>query len=229
VPKSKGSVVSLAADAANGRLIAGPQYGNLFAIRPGADADATAIEAVEPAIGRAHGLLVVENDLFAVVNEGGGDARGVWRLRDTDGDGRYDEKKQLAAVARDGGEHGPHQVAQNSTTWTWPFSIASSLSPLIHSSYWRAGAASPGAMRFTSEAFGAVCAGAFAASIGVAGTMRPALPAGAESCGSARARRSATSAPATSAPRQPRLHRRRRRRRQLSVRGRRGRVMRLNQ
>ncbi len=119
VPKSKGSVVSLAADAANGRLIAGPQYGNLFAIRPGADADATAIEAVEPAIGRAHGLLVVENDLFAVVNEGGGDARGVWRLRDTDGDGRYDEKKQLAAVARDGGEHGPHQVvlAPDGSLW----------------------------------------------------------------------------------------------------------------
>ncbi len=122
VPKSKGSVVSLAADAANGRLVAGPQYGNLFAIRPcadGADASETAIEPIEPAIGRAHGFLVVENDLFAVVNEGGGDARGVWRLRDTDGDGRYDEKKPLASVARDGGEHGPHQVvlAPDGSLW----------------------------------------------------------------------------------------------------------------
>jgi putative heme-binding domain-containing protein len=112
VPKARGSVVALA-PAANGRIIASAQYGPLFAITPcadGGDPAATVVEAIEPAIGFAHGLLAVENDLFVVVSEGGPDARGLYRLRDTDGDGRYDEKKPLGAFARDGGEHGPHQV-----------------------------------------------------------------------------------------------------------------------
>lgn len=112
VPKSRGSVVALAPDG-NGRIIASAQYGPLFAITPcadGGDPAATKVDAIEPAIGFAHGLLALENDLFVVVSEGGPDKRGLYRLRDTDGDGRYDEKKPLGSFARDGGEHGPHQV-----------------------------------------------------------------------------------------------------------------------
>ncbi|MFM2164614.1 MAG: hypothetical protein RL325_1051, partial [Planctomycetota bacterium] len=121
-PKSRGSIVALAADTGGKRLIASAQYGRMFAIKPcadGGDFNTSAVELVEPEIGRAHGILAVDNDLFAVVNEGGGDARGIWRLRDTDRDGKYDEKKMLAAVARDGGEHGPHQVvaAPDGSIW----------------------------------------------------------------------------------------------------------------
>ncbi len=121
-PKSRGSIVALAADTARGRIVASAQYGRMFAVKPCADggdfADST-VELIEPEIGRAHGVLVVDNDLFAVVNEGGGDARGIWRLRDTDRDGTYDEKKLLSPVARDGGEHGPHQVvlAPDGSLW----------------------------------------------------------------------------------------------------------------
>ena len=121
-PKSRGSIVALAADANRKRLIASAQYGRMFAISPcadGGDFHASGVELIEPEIGRAHGILSVDNDLFAVVNEGGGDARGIWRLRDNDRDGKYDEKKMLASVARDGGEHGPHQVvaAPDGSIW----------------------------------------------------------------------------------------------------------------
>ncbi|MEY2715395.1 MAG: hypothetical protein RIT24_1738, partial [Planctomycetota bacterium] len=121
-PKSRGSIVALAADVNRKRLIASAQYGRMFSIAPcadGGDFNASTVEVIEPEIGRAHGILALDNDLFAVVNEGGGDARGVWRLRDTNRDGTYDEKKMLASVARDGGEHGPHQVvaAPDGSIW----------------------------------------------------------------------------------------------------------------
>ncbi|MEY5060471.1 MAG: hypothetical protein RIS45_392, partial [Planctomycetota bacterium] len=121
-PKSRGSIVALTTDDARKRLVASAQYGRMFAITPcgnGGDPASSAVELIEPEIGRAHGILAIDNDLFAVVNEGGGDARGVWRLRDTNRDGTYDEKKQLASVARDGGEHGPHQVvaAPDGSIW----------------------------------------------------------------------------------------------------------------
>jgi len=121
-PRTRGSIVALATDDARGRLIASAQYGRMFAITPAGDgqpASASSIALIEPEIGRAHGVLVVDNDLFAVVNEGGGDARGVWRLRDSDRDGTYDEKKMLVAIAKDGGEHGPHQIvaAPDGSLW----------------------------------------------------------------------------------------------------------------
>ncbi|MFM7262044.1 MAG: family 16 glycoside hydrolase [bacterium] len=121
-PRARGSIVALAADEARGRLVASAQYGRMFAITPsgvGQPASESTVELIEPEIGRAHGVLVVDNDLFAVVNEGGGDARGVWRLRDANRDGTYDEKKMLVAIAKDGGEHGPHQVvlAPDGSLW----------------------------------------------------------------------------------------------------------------
>lgn len=121
VPKARGSVVALAPDN-NGRIIASAQYGPLFAITPcddGGDPATTKVEPITPTIGFAHGLLVVENDLFVVISEGGPDPRGLYRLRDVNGNGTYDEKKQLGSFARDGGEHGPHQVvlAPDGSLW----------------------------------------------------------------------------------------------------------------
>jgi len=121
-PRSRGSIVALAADVGGKRLVASAQYGRMFTITPAGDgrpASESTVELIEPEIGRAHGVLVVDNDLFAVVNEGGGDARGVWRLRDTDGDAKFDEKKMLVAIAKDGGEHGPHQIvlAPDGSLW----------------------------------------------------------------------------------------------------------------
>lgn len=121
VPKARGSVVALTPDS-KGRIIASAQYGPLFAITPcadGGDPAATKVDAIEPTIGFAHGLLAVDNDLFVVISEGGPDKRGLYRLRDTDRNGSYDEKKELGTFARDGGEHGPHQVvlAPDGSLW----------------------------------------------------------------------------------------------------------------
>ena len=112
-PASRGSIISMTADDAHQRIIVSPQRGKAFAITPcavgGLAADST-VAAIKPDIGEAHGLLAIDNDLFAVVSRGGPDEQGIWRLRDTNRDGTYDEKKLLASVARDGGEHGPHQI-----------------------------------------------------------------------------------------------------------------------
>ena len=121
-PKARGSIVALAADMKHGRLIAGAQYGRLFALTPSADgapAADTRVEVIEPEISGAHGLLAVDDDLFVVVNEKDPEGRGLWRLRDADGDGKYDDKKMLGHVAGDGGEHGPHQVvlAPDGSLW----------------------------------------------------------------------------------------------------------------
>lgn len=119
--QARGSIVSMTADA-RGRLIVSPQYGKVFAITPGpngAPPSASRIEPIRPDIGHAHGMLAVDNDLFVVVSRGGPDDQGIWRLRDTDRDGEYDDKRMLAAFARDGGEHGPHQVvlAPDGSLW----------------------------------------------------------------------------------------------------------------
>ena len=121
-PKSRGSIVAMTPDVRGKRIIVSAQYGRTFAIKPCADGgepSESTIELIEPEIGRAHGLLAVDNDLFAIVNEGSTETRGVWRLRDTNNDGTYDDKKMLASVARDGGEHGPHQVvlAPDGSIW----------------------------------------------------------------------------------------------------------------
>ncbi len=118
---ARGSIVSMAADG-RGRLIVSPQYGKAFAITPckdGAPAAESTIDPIKPDIGNAHGLLVVDNDLFVVVSRGGPDEQGIWRLRDLNRDGQYDEKKLLSTVARDGGEHGPHQIvlAPDGSLW----------------------------------------------------------------------------------------------------------------
>ena len=120
-PKARGSIVAMTPDA-RGRLIVSAQYGRVFAVTPcqdAGDAASSKVDIIEPEIGRAHGLLSVDNDLFAVVNEGSSETRGIWRLRDNNNDGIYDEKKMLASVARDGGEHGPHQVvlAPDGSIW----------------------------------------------------------------------------------------------------------------
>ncbi len=110
-PPARGSIVSMTTS--RGRLLVSPQRGKAFAITPcanGAASSESKIDQIKPDIGDAHGMLAVDNDLFVVVSRGGPDEQGLWRLRDIDRDGNYDEKKLLGSMARDGGEHGPHQV-----------------------------------------------------------------------------------------------------------------------
>ena len=61
-----------------------------------------------PAIG-AHGLLYAFDSLYVMVGEVA-NKRGLWRLRDTDGDDQYDQVEFLREM-KGGGEHGPHSLA----------------------------------------------------------------------------------------------------------------------
>ena len=58
-------------------------------------------------LGLAQGLLYAFDSLYVVVALGEG--TGLYRLRDTNGDDRYDDVRFLKALSS-GGEHGPHAV-----------------------------------------------------------------------------------------------------------------------
>lgn len=117
VPRSaQGSWVSMTPDP-KGRLYVSDQSGPLFRVTPGAAGQETTVEQVELEIGHAQGMLWAFDSLYVVVN-GGSEAYpgGLYRLRDTDGDDKLDEVKQLKRFLNrtlngpGGGEHGPHAV-----------------------------------------------------------------------------------------------------------------------
>lgn len=112
VPKEKeGSWVNLCVDP-KGRLIVSDQYGGLFRITPpqlGGKAEATKIEPLPLPIGEAQGLLWAFDSLYIVVNRGQKYESGLYRARDTNGDGELDRVEQLRKL-EGGGEHGPHAV-----------------------------------------------------------------------------------------------------------------------
>jgi len=116
---SQGSWVCLCFDPL-GRAIISPQSGPLLRVSiPGVSrsesGDPWAGEEVEckqldPDVsGSAQGLCFLGDALFvnSVLDPA---TRGLWRLRDVDGDGRFEQRARLFTYANDGGEHGPHAV-----------------------------------------------------------------------------------------------------------------------
>ncbi len=114
VPKGQqGSWVSMTADPKGG-FTASAQSGELYRIIPPAIGDEYTETQVDPLglrIGHAHGLLWAFDSLYINVNGGGIDGRssGLYRARDTDGDGDLDSIELLQKF-NGGGEHGPHAV-----------------------------------------------------------------------------------------------------------------------
>jgi putative heme-binding domain-containing protein len=109
VPKGEqGSWVSLTSDD-KGRLIASDQYGGLYRIVPGKDAETTQVEKLSVPIGDAHGLLFHAGSLYVVVNGGAAQGDGLYRVRDTNSDDQFDEVTLLKKFGGSG-EHGPHAV-----------------------------------------------------------------------------------------------------------------------
>ena len=109
VPKeTQGSWVALCVDP-KGRLIAADQRGKLYRMTPPAIGGGGSIEpeALGVDLGGAHGMLYAFDSLYVMVNEQG--THGFYRVRDTDGDDRYDEVKLLRAI-KGGGEHGMHSI-----------------------------------------------------------------------------------------------------------------------
>jgi putative heme-binding domain-containing protein len=115
VPKdTQGSWVAMTIDP-DGRLIMSDQYGALYRITPpaiGASADGTVVEKLDVEIGSAQGLLYAFDSLYVMVANDQPFKRGLHRVRDTDGDGKFDEVKLLRELVG-GGEHGPHAILKH--------------------------------------------------------------------------------------------------------------------
>lgn len=111
VPKDQqGSWVSMCVDP-KGRLIVSDQYGKLYRLTLPATSMATEpkVEPLSVEVGFAQGLLYAFDSLYVMVSEEKGQGRGLYRVRDTNGDDQFDEVKLLRKL-QGGGEHGPHAI-----------------------------------------------------------------------------------------------------------------------
>ena len=106
----QGSWVSLTKDD-KGRLITCDQYGKLYRITPPPldSTDEIVIEPIDVELGMAQGLLYAFDSLYVNVNGRDADKQGLYRVRDTDGDDKFDSVEWLRKL-NGGGEHGPHAV-----------------------------------------------------------------------------------------------------------------------
>ncbi|HVY70412.1 MAG TPA: heme-binding protein, partial [Verrucomicrobiae bacterium] len=111
VPKGQqGSWVAMCVDP-KGRLIVSDQYGKLYRLTtpPLGTADGLKIELIDLPIGQAQGLLYAFDSLYVMVANESFQGRGLYRVRDTNGDDQFDEVKLLRKLDG-GGEHGPHAI-----------------------------------------------------------------------------------------------------------------------
>lgn len=109
VPKeTEGSWVAMCVDP-KGRLIVCDQNGSLHRVTlPQSGGEAVKTEKLNLDVGGAHGLLFAFDSLYVAVNERG-QSNGVYRVRDTDGDDRFDKVELLRKVPASG-EHGLHSL-----------------------------------------------------------------------------------------------------------------------
>ena len=111
VPKDQeGSWVAVCTDP-KGRLIVSDQYGKLYRLTlpPLGTTDGLKIETIDLPVGQAQGLLYAFDSLYVMVANEAYQGRGLYRLRDTNGDDKFDEVKLLRKLDG-GGEHGPHSI-----------------------------------------------------------------------------------------------------------------------
>ncbi|MFT7168987.1 MAG: putative heme-binding domain-containing protein [Paracoccaceae bacterium] len=108
VPRAYGSWVALTVDD-QGRIIAAAEAEHgLFRVTL-RDGEYPSVEPLGIEITGAQGLLALGTDLYIVQNVFEGNENGLYRARDADADGRYEELTFLKKL--DGsGEHGPHAV-----------------------------------------------------------------------------------------------------------------------
>jgi putative heme-binding domain-containing protein len=110
VPRdTEGSWVAMCVDP-KGRLIVSDQNGKLYRVTlpPIGQSGAIEPEPIDLDIGGAHGLLYAFDSLYVMVDERGG-ANGLYRVRDTNGDDKFDEVKLLRRI-NGSGEHGVHSL-----------------------------------------------------------------------------------------------------------------------
>ena len=100
--KTQGSWVGMTVDP-KGRIIATDQYGGIYRItlKP-----TVSVEKLKVKVTGGHGALYAFDSLYIMVGEG---KRGLYRLRDTNGDDQYDKEEYLIPL-KAGGEHGSHSL-----------------------------------------------------------------------------------------------------------------------
>ncbi|HVS18228.1 MAG TPA: family 16 glycoside hydrolase [Planctomycetota bacterium] len=110
VPRElQGSWVVIGFDA-HGRALTSAERGGLYRLTLPADTGGdVVVELLDDELGGAQGLLALGRDLYLVCSPRGELAGGVWRLRDADGDDRY-ELRELLFELTGAGEHGPHAL-----------------------------------------------------------------------------------------------------------------------
>ncbi len=114
--EDEGSWVSLLVDP-RGRLIVGKEKRGLLRITLAASEDRKdgkdrkdgnpTVEVIDDDLQGCHGLLWAYGSLYANANE----SKTLFRLRDTDGDDRFDEVRPLKKVPGGAGDHGRHDLA----------------------------------------------------------------------------------------------------------------------
>lgn len=113
VPKEKeGSWVAMTVDS-KGRFIVSDQYGFLYRLpapAPGKVIEEGQVEKIEVDLGGAQGLLWAHESLYVVLNTNEHGGRGLYRVKDTNGDDKLDKVELLKKFEENGGEHGPHAV-----------------------------------------------------------------------------------------------------------------------
>lgn len=106
VPANQGSWVAITQDG-QGRLLCSDQYGEIHRVTlPVSGEDPVQVEPAGIPLRGAHGLLWHDGVLWVTVNEGS-DKAGVWRVTDSDRDGKFDAPELIKAF-NGRGEHGPH-------------------------------------------------------------------------------------------------------------------------
>jgi putative heme-binding domain-containing protein len=105
--RGEGSWVCMAVDSKS-RLIISPQEGtgNLLRVTLNKNGQIEKLEKIDLPVGGAMGLLYAFDSLY--VSGNGPDKLGLYRIRDTDGDDRFDKVEFLKRFDGAGGEHGSH-------------------------------------------------------------------------------------------------------------------------
>jgi len=102
--ENEGSWISLAQDPQQ-RWVIGTEKHGLIRLTPPEDSVEAAVEMIEPKLTECRGLLFAHGSLYAMAN---GDKQ-LFRLRDTNGDGRFDDVASLGSFDGDAG-HGRNQL-----------------------------------------------------------------------------------------------------------------------
>lgn len=91
-------------------LIASDQYGKLYLVNPGETSADTKVQPIDIELGHAQGLLWAFDSLYVMAHPSGGESPGgLYRVTDSNGDGKLDNAKLLRKI-EGRGEHGPHAV-----------------------------------------------------------------------------------------------------------------------